>query len=357
MKIMIVLTDSRRGGTPHKLAAITRAMVERGYDISFVTVMHEGEVARELKADGVQTHSLGVTSWSNAFLGLYRLRKLIKTERPALIQTALWHADLLGRLAAAGTPSVVLNSHENVDDDKSSLRITADRITHRLARRHVALTATIADHVSRRDHIPRHKIEVIGNGIDADEWQPRGEKEAVRAELGVPSSAPVMGWVGRLVKQKNVGDLIEVLSRLPGWWLVAAGYGPEKEDFLSLAERRGVRDRTVLLDEVGDVRRLLEAFDVYCLTSDWEGTPIALLEAMAAGLPVVATTVGGVPELITDRVDGLLVPPRDPDAAAIAVQEAKERPDLGAAAERSVRERFSQEAMIELFEKLWREAV
>ena len=125
----------------------------------------------------------------------------------------------------------------------------------------------------------------------------------------------------------------------------------------ALADRTGVGPRWVAPGMLPDVKPVLEAADVYCLTSRWEGLPAALMEAMAAGLPVVATRVGGIPELVTDGVDGTLVPPGDPAAVAGALGDAVAHPERGLRAQETVRARFSEDAMIDAFESLWRRVI
>ncbi len=357
MKVMILITDTRRGGTPNKMARLAEVAKERGVEISFVSVMTPGPVLLELESKGIRTYSLQVRSRRDALKALRRSRGLISHERPDLIQTALWHADLLGRLACLGTSVPVVNGHEGIDEDKSRGRILVDQLTHRLARHHCATSRAVAERVHQRDGIPIERIKVIPNAVDPDRWTPEGRRDETRTKLGIPLDAKVVGWVGRLHAVKDLACLFEAVSMLGSYWLALAGWGPEATKVPMWSRRYGLEDRVVSVGEIDDVAPLLEAFDVFCLTSRGEGTPMALIEAMAAGLPVVAPRVGGIPELVSDGVDGLLIPPGEPNATARAIERAVKDPQLGANAAAAIKSRFSTTRMVDDFQSLWESVV
>ena len=170
-----------------------------------------------------------------------------------------------------------------------------------------------------------HGVEVAPPAVPA---------AAARAALGLDGDvdgALVVGTVGNFTAKKDQATLVRAVGRVPGARLVLVGSGPLEHDLRVLVAHDGLAERVTFAGSRGDVADLLPAFDVFALSSRYEGLPIALLEAMAAGRPCVATRVGGIPEVVTDGVDGVLVPPGDPDALADALSALAADPDRRAA--------------------------
>jgi glycosyltransferase involved in cell wall biosynthesis len=172
--------------------------------------------------------------------------------------------------------------------------------------------------------IPADRIHYIPNGVaTADDAGAPADVRRIREALGVPVDAPLVGAVGSLRPQKAFEVLIDAAvllrARHPGIRVVIAGGGDEQPTLQAHIDRVGAGDVVSLLGARDDVRELLQAFDVAVNCSDFEGQPLSVLEEMDASLPIVATRVGGVPDLIDDGVHGRLVPPRDPAALAGAV--------------------------------------
>jgi glycosyltransferase involved in cell wall biosynthesis len=224
-----------------------------------------------------------------------------------------------------------------------------DNATARLCARLVAVSHDTKRAYERQGYPQR--IEVVHNGVDAPPAHANG---SLRAELGIPEGAPLVGEVARLCDVKGQRELIAALAQVPDARLVLVGEDLEQGGAFRAglerdAERAGVRDRVVFAGYRPDARALLGELDVFALPSWTEGLPLGVLEAMASARPVVATPVGGTPELVTDGETGLLVPPRDPDALAAALRrllaDADLRRRLGEAGERRAREEFSLDAM------------
>jgi glycosyltransferase involved in cell wall biosynthesis len=187
----------------------------------------------------------------------------------------------------------------------------------------------------------------------------------VRSELGIPADAPVLGVVGNLRSQKAHQVLIRATAELVGRWpdlrVLLAGTGPERQSLEGLVGKLGLQHTVRLLGYRPDVPDVLAAMDIAVCSSDFEGTPIAILEYMDAGLPVVATAVGGVPDVLDDGVQGLLVPRRDPEALARAIAELLSDPQrataMGAHGRERRRTEFTLGVMIRRIEDLYRELV
>jgi glycosyltransferase involved in cell wall biosynthesis len=195
-----------------------------------------------------------------------------------------------------------------------------------------------------------HRIRVVYNGVGAATVDAKG----LREELSIPADAPLVAEVGRLCDVKGQHELIAAVARLPGARVVLVGAdleqgGAYERTLRDRADELGVADRVVFAGYRDDAARVVAAADVFALPSWTEGLPLVVLEAMALGRPVVATTVGGTPELVSDGETGLLVPPRDIEALTAALKRVLDdgalRRRLGEAGRRRVRERFSSEAM------------
>ncbi len=277
------------------------------------------DIAR-LRSAGVQVlrlerhHSLTVRPW----LRLYRFLRhesidIIHAHMPRVSVPAT----IIGRLA--GVP-VIVNQEHGWSFEGKRLRRFLDR--HVVARGDVMLA--VSQHDRRQiidvEGIAPERIRVLPNGIDST---PAAGLD-IRAELGADQGMALVGAVGRLVPEKGHADLVRAISLLRSESrnvkCVIAGDGPEDRRLSELIRELNVRDSVQLLGARDDVNEVLHALDVAVLCSKHEGSPLALMEYMAAGAPIVATAVGGVPEMIEDSVHGLLVRPADPAALASAIR-------------------------------------
>ncbi len=205
------------------------------------------------------------------------------------------------------------------------------------------------------------KVITIYNGVDVANWPvSKADRAQKRLELKLAPGDALIGCVGRLDAQKGHGTLIDAMAkikgRLPARCAIIGG-GPRRAALEAQVRRRGLQDHVRLLGERDDVISWLSAFDVFALPSFWEGLPNALLEAMALGVPPVASDVDGVPEVVDDGKSGLLVPPKDSAALAQALAtlagDAALRARLGAAAQKAVAERFGLLRMIESYQNAY----
>ncbi len=261
----------------------------------------------------------------------------------------------------AGVRTIVHTDHARDFPDKRRYMV-AERVMSAFAYRVVGVSAHTSANLEKYEKIPRAKIETIPNGIDGSVFDIRIDREAKRRELGIPADATVLGIGVRLSAQKGLTYLVqalpEVVGRFPRVVLVIAGEGPLEQDLRNEAEGLGLGGRVKFIGPRVDVPELLQVFDLYVLPSLWEGLPMVLLEAMAAGCPIVATGVGGVPSAIEDGVNGLLVPPRDPAALAHAIVrvlgDETLRRRMGQAGKQVFGERFSAEKMTRRYEQLYR---
>ncbi|MCS6860268.1 MAG: glycosyltransferase family 4 protein [Abditibacteriales bacterium] len=288
---------------------------------------------------------------------LKQLMRLMRREKPDIVHTHTAKAGTLGRLAAmaAGVPVKVHTFHGHVfhgyfGPRKTRIFLAIERFLARRTDRVIVLSEQQAHEIADVYQVaPREKISVIPLGFDLDGFlsaeQHRGQ---LRAELRVPSDGFIITIVGRLVPVKNHRLFFEMARRvaadLPQAHFVVVGDGELRPALQE--EAASLRDRVHFLGWRRDLPVIYADSDVVVLTSVNEGTPVALIEAMASGVPVVATRVGGVPDIVRDGETGIVVEPNDADALTAAVRgllrDAAQREKLGAAGRPFVRERFDQ---------------
>jgi glycosyltransferase involved in cell wall biosynthesis len=361
---MRVITRLNVGGPARQAILLTDAIRARGFVTELVwgsvgpgegeippppgaPNTHIRELKRELRpADDVRT--------------LLRLVRLMRTRRPDVVHTHMAKAGALGRLAArrAGVPVVIHTFHGHVLEGyfsgwKSRAFLATE---HRLARMSDALVAVspaVRDELLALGIGRPGQWRVIPVGLDLhDLLSCEVDRAQAREALGLPETGPVVGIVGRLVAIKDHVTFLDAASRVarerPDVTFIVAGDG-ELRSQLEVRARHLLGDRCRFLGWVMDLPTLYAALDVVVLTSRNEGTPVALIEAGAAGKPAVATRVGGVADVVQDGKTGLLVQPGDPQAVAAGISALLDDPGraraLGEAAKREVGSRFTIERL------------
>ena len=294
-------------------------------------------------------------------LALVHLTRFIRRGRYDIVHTNSSKAGILGRWAAwlASTPVIVhtvhgWGHHERQHPLVRRIYILLEQVTQRVTAKLIVVSPRntekgLADHIATAD-----KYITIRSGIELDRFrEPARPREAVRAALSIPPDVPVVGMVTRLSPQKAPLDFVataaQVAARRPAVHFVVVGDGPQRTEVEARVAGLGLADRFHLTGLRSDVPDLMHSFDVFALSSLWEGLPRVLPQAMAAGLPIVATAVDGNAEAVSDGVSGLLTPPGDPQAMAGALLRLLDDPALACrmgAAGRARTEEFGARKMV-----------
>jgi glycosyltransferase involved in cell wall biosynthesis len=356
---MLYAGASVPGGLLAHLAILARCLAERGHAVHAVLHPSPGadETARACEAAGVRVTRLTVAGRTD-LRGLIGLRHLVAREAPGIFHAHLSSpGEALPALAAArwgGARRLVTTEH-------APAWFPLERFYSRTAKRaaahalHAVVAVCEADARLLRERfgLPAALVHVIPNGVD-----PIGDlppRDAARAALGIAAGSFVVGCAGALEIKKGVFDLLEALRRLgrPGVLLALAGEGSQREALQRQAAQAGVP--LVMPGHVRDLPGFLAALDLYALASRQEAMPLSLLQAMMAGLPIVATRVGGVPEALDGA--GVLVEPSDPGALASALAclaaDPSRAADLGSRARGIARSRFTSARMADRVEALY----
>ena len=356
------------GGAERQMEALVRGL-DRARFRPVVACQHgRGAVAAALDAAGVPVYQLSDTRRVDLRFPL-RTLALLRREGIRLVAAHGFSTGVVGRLAAsvAGVRVRVLLEHATGERDMSPLKHRINRLLAPRATAWVAVAAGQLDYLQRVKHIPAARIHVIRNGIDPAPYTfPAAERAALaarfRAELGIPAGAPVAGCLAVLRPEKDLHTFVRAASivhgHLPEARFVIVGDGPLRRDLECEIDAAGLRDRVILAGWRDDIPRVLPALDVSVLCStDVETLPMAFLESMAAGLPLIGTRVGGLPELVDVERNGLLVPPRQPEALAAALvrllgnlETARE---WGRASRQRVEQEFGVDRMVRGYEDLF----
>jgi glycosyltransferase involved in cell wall biosynthesis len=360
--VEVVATGTNGGAQEHVFGLLTRLDPTR-YDVHVVS-LSPGSSVRKLERHGVP---VTVIDEPDDAIATGALAALLIDLRPEVLHNHMYRAELVGTRAAIALgevghlrPYVVGTVHSSrirAEEDRRLLKILTPRMDQL-----IAVSRSIVEKLQHegRDTTP---IALIHNGVDLERYDHQGPCCTLREEYGLPASGPMVGVVARLESEKGHPTLLEawpaVVAAFPDATLLVIGEGSRREALETMAAELGVADRVVFTGRRDDVPAVTAALDVAVLPSYREALGLTVLEAMALSRPVVASNVGGIPEMIEDGVTGLLVPPHDPVALAAAIiRLLRDHPladTLGRAGHDLVHERFCIELMVDAVERIYDE--
>ena len=322
------------GGSERHLLALLPALAERGLDPVFVGLDDPAWDPADFYG-ALTVPALRLRSPRDVDPLLFA--RLVRSLRAEVVHTHLVHADLYGGLAARVRGAQLVTTKHNDDPFRTGPFRYLERGLAKLADRVIAITDSLRAFTIEQVGVPEAKVQTIHYGLDGlpAPWGDNPPDD-------VPQDARILLAVSRLTQQKGVDVAIRALTELPAdTVLVVLGEGPERSGLERLARDLGVEQRVFLPGRVPDVAAWLQRARVCVHPARWEGFGLGVLEAMLAGLPVVASNVSSLPELVADNETGLLVPPDDATALARGIAGALERPELGAAGVARARQEFS----------------
>jgi glycosyltransferase involved in cell wall biosynthesis len=382
VKILRVIARLNVGGPALHVAYLTHGLAERGYDTTLVTgslARGEESMAHVAQARGARIvtvpHLAREISPANDPLAIVRLAEVIRRERPQILHTHTAKAGTVGRIAAmlageARPPIVVHTFHGHVLRGYfnpattfafRSLETMLARVTTKL----IAVSPEVRDDLVRLGVAPPDKFAVIRLGIELDErvGLAHAARQSLRSSLGIPPDAFLVGWVGRMTAVKRTDDVLAAFLGLldsgVDAWLCLVGDGPDRPQLERLAHELGIVRRCLFVGYQDDVAPYYDAIDALLLPSANEGTPVSVIEALAAERPAVATRVGGVPDVVRDGIDGYLVDVGDAAALAerladLATNPARRR-EMGHEGRKRVLDRYAVDRLVNEVDELYRE--
>lgn len=360
-RVLEIIPTLARGGAEKQLALLAKGLPRDEFDVHVCAITAGGPFENDLRAAGVPVTVLG-KRFKYDPLSWWQLRAHIKRLAPDIVHTWMFTANAYGRAAAraAGAKKIVA-SERCVDSWKAGHQLWIDRYLARSTDR-IVVNGRGVEQFYRQHGIPAAKLRVIHNGIE-----PAPPSNVTRAalcrELGLPENARLIGAVGRLWPQKRIKDVIWAADLIKvirdDVHLLIIGDGPQRDDLERFRDLCGIEDKVHFLGQRDDVMRLMPHFDVLWLASSFEGLPNVVMEAMSAGVPVVATDIPGTNELVVHGQTGYLVPLGDRAGLGRGAYKILEDPALrerlGAAGRERIEREFSVAAMVERHAALYRE--
>jgi glycosyltransferase involved in cell wall biosynthesis len=365
LRVTYVIDKLHLAGAQVHLEHLVRGLDRRRFEPRVCCLIRGGPVADRIRACGTPVEVLGI----GRIYGPRALRALPALVRAlrgsAIVHTYLVSANVYGTLAArlAGVRAVVTSRRDTGFSRNWRLRLLEESLVNPRVDRVVAVCPAVAREARRERGLRPERVVTIPNGVDAAAFDPALHPRApARERLGLSADEAVLGVVAHLSPVKGHADLLEAMARVvsvrPDTKLLVVGDGVLRPQLGDLARSLGLAGRVVFAGARPDVASVMAALDVVVVPSHTEGLSNALLEAMAMARPVIATAVGGNPDVVEHDASGLLVPPRDPSALAAAALRLLERPDearrLGEAARRRVLAEFSLGRMVAGHEACYR---
>lgn len=371
LRLLIVIGSLERGGAERHLAQVLPQLVREGYDVEVFCLMQRGELAQEIEQAGVKVSGRfarpnpGFRRWIALGQRAISLAAYLLIRRPHIVHFFLPSAYIIGAPLAMITfcrAKVMSRRSQNYYQDRSRWIGRVERILHARMDAVIGNSRSVVEQL-RDEGVADHKLHLLYNGVDVAAFADAGPKNIARRALDVESSALVFVMVANLIRYKGHEDLLEAFviaqPTLPeNWLLLCAG----RDDgigsrLVEQVDRLGLTGHVRFLGPVSDVPSLLSAADIALLASHEEGFSNAIIEYMAAGLPVIATDVGGNAEAVDRDRAGLIVPARNPQALAAAISRLAGDPQqcirFGQAGKQRVVQHFALEACVRGYREIY----
>ena len=364
MRILLLSTTMGMGGADQQILILARAMRARGHEVRIVALAPLGQMGQEAQREGIPIESLGLRRSVTDIPRILRLVRILRAWRPDVLHSHMVHANLLARTVRPLAPVGALVSTIHSINDGGRLRMAGYRLTNGLVDRVTIISRLAADRYVRIGAVPARLLQVVPNAVDTDRFRPLPESRgAIRKELGLGDEFVWLA-VGRFQKAKDHATMVAAFARQatsrPTSRLLLVGKGSLQGEVEGQVRAGGIESRVRFLGVRRDVPELMSAADGYLLSSAWEGMPVVLLEAAAVGLPIVATRVGGVAEVVEDGTTGFLVPAGNATALAGAMERIEalgpeDRVAMGARGRALVEQHYGTSRVLEMWERLYTE--
>jgi glycosyltransferase involved in cell wall biosynthesis len=302
------------------------------FDVSLVGLKRPEPASELLAREGVPVHHLSRGRFDPRILS--DLVALARDRRARILHVHGYAAADFGRLAARRVGAALVLHEHFADPRMPAYQAWADRLLARYTDRAIAVSRSTRDFLVDERFVPPERVRLIWNGAPLDEFAhpPIGARDSVRRELGIAPDTVAVGTIGRLSPQKGQRDLLDAAAQVAREFrdvrFVLVGDGDLRPELEAQAARLGLGQRVLFAGHRADIPAVLAAIDVLCISSTYEGTPLALFEAMAAGKPIVSTAVDGCREVLEHERTALLTPPLDPDSLARALVRVRADADL-----------------------------
>lgn len=352
-KIIYLIQSLDNGGCENMLLRTLPLLSDFKHTI--VTLKKRGELAEQMKQKGIKLINIGQNNFLDIF-SYFRLLKVIKKENPNVVITYLFHADAVGRIFLQLTTKyrVVPFLRTTYNHKKYWLARFFEKITKYFVKNYLANSESVKNFYVNKIGVKKEKITVIPNGIDLAFYNNIERDENLRASLGIKKEEVAIICVANLHINKGHKYLLEAFENIykenGNTKLLLIGDGEEKENLLKQIVKYNSKNDIIFLGKRNDIPQLLKISDIFVLPTLFEGMSNAIMEAMAAGLPIITTDIPENKELIEDKITGILVPAKNSVALAQAIEKlisnSKERETLGESAKEKMKESFNIDIII-----------
>lgn len=365
IKVLYVFAALPVGGAEQVLVTELEGLNKKIFDPLVCVISEKGPVGEMIEQMGIPVIPLHRMKKNQFDYGIIReIKELILREKISLVHTHLYDGGKYGRIAArmAKTPAIVHTVH-NVYVKRRTKYHLINRALSLFTDRIIAVSEAVKESVVHYDRINREKIQVIYNGIDFTKFDGPVSTSDVRSELGIRPEEMVIGVIARLEEQKGHIYLLKALSLrrnlLPSLKVIIVGDGKLRSFLEKESEKRGLSSHVFFLGTRKPIFSIFKALDLFLLPSLWEGFGVAIVEAMAAGVPVIATAVDGVKEIIISGRDGQLISPGDAQSLAEAIEDAlfhrEKYLEMARRGKETVHQNFSKEKHVAALQALYLE--
>lgn len=358
VNILYLITGLGMGGAEKQTVLIANKMREAGHNVMIISLTGETLVKPD---DGIQLNELKLEKTPfSLFNGLFKVRRIIKEFQPDVVHSHMYHANIFARILRIFTkiPTLICTAHNT--NEGSYFRMLAYKYTDKLASLSSNVSQDAVDSFIRKGASSANRMIVVSNGIDTSQFDfSLNERIEKRSELGIFDNTPMLLSVGRLTEAKDYPNLLSAYSllvkntnsqKIPLLFIVGTGH--LEGHLKSMSKEFGIEEYVTFLGQRDDIRELMCATDIFVLSSEWEGFPLVITEAMACKKIIVATDAGGITEALGDC--GSIVPIKDPNSLAQEINKMinlsdKEKEVLG----NNVRERIVKTNSIEKIIERW----
>jgi len=349
------------GGLEKILTTIALNLDKKKYNVSVWCLKKGGFFANKLAKEGIDVKILHISTSRNP-LSIYKLYKLLKSHKFDIIHTHAYSAGTIGRISAflAGIP-VIISHNQNVYDYYNRYYHFVEWLLSHITDGIICVSDIVKKFTNETQRINANKLITIHNGIDSVCSVDEKDTSGLKKELGIPINYSVMGTIAQFSEKKGLGYLIKsasiLLEHRKDINFLLVGKGALKEELKILCVNLKVEKNVIFAGERSDIPEILSLIDIFVLPSIREGLPLAVLEAMDCGKAIIATNVGGIPEVIKDGVSGILVSPKDPEALHSAMNELLDdrgkMEKMGYEGKKICGKNFSSKAMVDRVEELY----
>jgi len=361
-RILFLMVHLDYGGAEVGLLTTLKNIDRERFDCRVLSIEKRGRIGGQIEKEGFEVIYMNENARLYNLPLVFKIVNVLKRYKPDILHTSLFYANFFGRVASLfNRPHAIITEERSMYTEKRFYHIMLDRLLSRLTDKIIVCSKAVLDFTIKQEGIDPEKFYLIYNAVDADRFNIIQTKDALRAGYGFDGGDFIVGTVGSVIPKKGHKILIEAAAelnkRIPSLKIIIVGDGQGRQGLEKMVSGAGLKNKVIFLGSRNDIPELMRTMDVFALPSFQEGFPRTLIEAMYMSLPVVASEVSGIPEIVSDGVNGLLVAPGDTQGLTEKIfmlyESAKLRDSLGIQARKKVESGYMPENYARRLEQLY----